>query len=105
VQHPVAELFGSTFDIALETGVEGLTQNAPPNKGSTDVGDVSFRVPTGSLGTVCRVHKSPGHSWQNVAIIGHSIGEKGILYAAKALAATALDLFENSEARAAARAI
>ena len=38
---------------------------------------------------------APGHSWQNVATIGSSIGEKGTLYAAKVLACTALDLLEK----------
>ncbi|MEX0717104.1 MAG: amidohydrolase [Planctomycetaceae bacterium] len=95
LQEPLREQFGTSFPQALATGVTPVEPNPPADKGSTDVGDVSHRVPTGSLGTVCRVYKSPGHSWQNVAVIGSSIGEKGILFASKSLAATALDLFEQ----------
>ncbi len=47
--------------------------------------------------------RSPGHSWQNVAAIGSTIGEKGTLYAAKVLAATAVDLLEDPKLIAAAR--
>jgi aminobenzoyl-glutamate utilization protein B len=47
--------------------------------------------------------ESPGHSWQNVATIGSSIGEKGIVFASKVLAVTALDLFEDQQLIAAAR--
>ena len=48
--------------------------------------------------------ESPGHSWQNVASIGSTIGEKGTIYAAKALAVTAIQLLEDPDAIAAARA-
>ena len=74
------------------------------SKGSTDVGDTSWRVPTGGLRTTCLPFKSPGHSWQNVASIGSSIGEKSTLYAAKTLAVTTLDLLEDPRRIAAARA-
>ena len=47
---------------------------------------------------------SPGHSWPNVATIGSSIGEKGILYAAKGLAASTIDLREKTELVSAAKA-
>jgi aminobenzoyl-glutamate utilization protein B len=47
---------------------------------------------------------SPGHSWQNVAAIGSSIGEKGTIYAAKVLASSAIELFERPELVAASQA-
>ena len=68
------------------------------------MGDVSWRVPTGGLHTACMVAGSPGHSWQNVAAIGSSIGEKGIIYAAKSLAVTTVELLEKPELIVAARA-
>jgi len=65
--------------------------------GSTDVGDVSWQTPTAQFTGVTWASGSPGHSWQNVSL-GHStIGYKGILYAAKVLAATCADLMENEE--------
>jgi aminobenzoyl-glutamate utilization protein B len=38
---------------------------------------------------------SSGHSWQNVAAAGSSIGAKGMIVAAKTIALTAYDLFKN----------
>ena len=66
--------------------------------GSTDVGDVSFKVPTGGLRIATWVPGTPAHSWQAVAAGGTSIGEKGMMVAAKTLALTAIDLFKQPEA-------
>ena len=68
------------------------------------MGDISWRVATGGLRTACMAAGSPGHSWQNVAAIGSSMGEKGIIYAAKVLAVSAIDLLEKPELVAAAKA-
>ncbi|WP_394993677.1 amidohydrolase [Emticicia sp.] len=65
--------------------------------GSTDVGDVSWTVPTVGLTTATWVPATPAHSWQAVAAGGMSIGRKGMVMAAKTLALTATDLFENPE--------
>ena len=66
--------------------------------GSTDVGDISWHVPTSGLSTVCFAAGSPGHSWQNVAAVGSPIGHKGMLVAAKVLAFSAVELLQNPEA-------
>jgi len=63
--------------------------------GSTDVADVSWKVPLGEFGTACEIMGSPGHSWQNVATSGMSIGHKGMLTAAKILAVSALEFMQN----------
>jgi aminobenzoyl-glutamate utilization protein B len=63
--------------------------------GSTDVADVSWKVPLGEFGTACEIIGSPGHSWQNVATSGMSIGHKGMLTAAKILAVSALEFLQN----------
>lgn len=65
--------------------------------GSTDVGDVSFVVPTVGFGTATWVPGTPAHSWQAVAAGGTSIGIKGMMLAAKTLSATAIDLFMDKE--------
>ncbi|NKI31890.1 M20 family metallopeptidase [Croceivirga thetidis] len=65
--------------------------------GSTDVGDVSFVVPTVGFGTATWVPGTPAHSWQAVAAGGTSIGHKGMVVAAKTLTATAIDLFTNTD--------
>jgi aminobenzoyl-glutamate utilization protein B len=65
--------------------------------GSTDVGDVSFTVPTVGMGTATWVPGTPAHSWQAVAAGGTTIGNKGMMVAAKALTLTAIDLFNNEK--------
>lgn len=72
-------------------------------KGSTDVGDISWVVPTTGVSTVCWVPGTPGHSWQAVAAGGTSIARKGMNLAARVLAATAWDLYQNPSLLAAAR--
>jgi aminobenzoyl-glutamate utilization protein B len=67
----------------------------PSGGGSTDVGDVSWVVPTIGLGTATWVPGTTAHSWQAVAAGGMSIGKKGMMVAAKTIAATAMDLFKN----------
>ncbi len=65
--------------------------------GSTDVGDVSFTVPTVGFGTATWVPGTPAHSWQAVAAGGTSIGRKGMMVAAKTLTKTAIDLFKDKK--------
>jgi aminobenzoyl-glutamate utilization protein B len=60
---------------------------------STDMGDVSWTVPTVQLSTATWVPGTPAHSWQAVAAGGTSIGAKGMMVAAKTMTLTAIDLF------------
>lgn len=73
------------------------------SKGSTDVGDVSWVVPTTGFGTACWVPGVPGHSWQAVACGGTDIARRGMNLAAKVLAATAWDLYHSPARIAAAK--
>jgi aminobenzoyl-glutamate utilization protein B len=72
--------------------------------GSTDVGDVSWVTPTLHVSVTTAPRGVPWHAWPVVAAGGMSIGHKGMLLAAKTLAATMVDLFEDPAARAAIRA-
>jgi aminobenzoyl-glutamate utilization protein B len=63
--------------------------------GSTDVGDVSWLVPTAGVRTATWVPGTAAHSWQAVASGGMSIGIKGTELAAKTIAATALDIYRD----------
>jgi aminobenzoyl-glutamate utilization protein B len=65
--------------------------------GSTDVGDVSWLVPTAGFTAACWVPGTPGHSWQAVACGGTTIGKKGMMLAARVLAANAWDLYQDSK--------
>ena len=66
-----------------------------PMPGSTDVADVSWKVPLGEFMTACEIIGSPGHSWQNAACAGSSIGHKGMITAAKILALTAFKFYKD----------
>ena len=72
--------------------------------GSTDVADVSWVVPTVGMSSATWVPGTPAHSWQAIAAGGMSIGDKGMVVAAKTLAMTAVDLFTDPELVAAAKA-
>lgn len=93
LQEPLKQLnSGSVPDKPLEEGLEPLPDKPDRMKGSTDVGDISWFVPTSGVGVVCFVAGAPGHSWQNVASVGSTIGEKGLIVAAKVLALSAIDV-------------
>jgi aminobenzoyl-glutamate utilization protein B len=72
--------------------------------GSTDVGDVSWVVPTTGFSTACWVPGTPGHSWQAVACGGTTIARQGMQLAAKVLAVTCWDLFTSPGLLAEAKA-
>jgi aminobenzoyl-glutamate utilization protein B len=73
-------------------------------KASTDVGDVSWTVPTAGLTTATWVPGTAAHSWQAVAAGATGIGIKGMVVAAKTLALTATALFQDPDTIAAALA-
>jgi aminobenzoyl-glutamate utilization protein B len=70
---------------------------------STDVGDVSQIAPTAQLTACCMPLGVPLHSWQAVASCGSSIGLKTMLWVAKALALTAVDVVRSPDLVLAAR--
>jgi aminobenzoyl-glutamate utilization protein B len=71
--------------------------------GSTDVGDVSWNVPTLHVSVTTAPRGVPWHAWPVVAAGGMSIGHKGMVLAAKTLAATMVDLLDDPAARDAVR--
>lgn len=96
-----AEKISKTLGLKLNTKyVEGVMPYDPEGKagGSTDVGDVSFAVPTVGLRAATWVPGTSAHSWQAVAAGGTSIGIKGMMIAAKTLALTGMQLIDDPEA-------
>ena len=65
--------------------------------GSTDVGDISWAVPTAGMSAATWVPGTSAHSWQAVAAGGTSIGTKGMMVAAKTIALSAMEIFEQPE--------
>jgi len=76
--------------------------NAP--SASTDVGDVSWTVPTIGYTVATFVPGVAAHTWQATASAGMSIGQQGMVVAAKALALSAIDLLTTPSLVQAARA-
>jgi aminobenzoyl-glutamate utilization protein B len=70
---------------------------------STDVGDVSWVVPTAQFVAATFVPGTAPHTWQAAACAGTSIGRKGMLVAARTLALAGMELFENPAELKAAR--
>ncbi|MFL3050852.1 MAG: amidohydrolase [Candidatus Neomarinimicrobiota bacterium] len=68
-----------------------------PGTGSTDVGDVSWIVPTAGFNVATWVPGTSAHTWQAVAVGGMDIGMKGLMVAAKTLSLSAVDYFSNLE--------
>ena len=68
-----------------------------PMGASSDVGDVSWNVPQIRLGVTTAPVDTPWHSWAVVACGGMSIGHKGLIYAAKAMGTTMVDLYKDPQ--------
>ncbi len=107
---PEEEAFGKALQAAAGVEARGLDGSIDPLEGqekeggSTDVGDVSWNVPTLHLSVATAPRGVPWHAWPVVASGGMSIGHKGLMQASKTLAATMVDLFDDPAARAAVRA-
>ena len=65
---------------------------------SSDVGDVSWNVPTAQFTAACYAMGTTEHTWQMVAQGKSDSAHKGMIMAAKVLAGSALDLFSEPEA-------
>jgi aminobenzoyl-glutamate utilization protein B len=92
-----AEALSKTFPKPEPLGSQETVQPWKVRKGaaSTDVGDVSWTVPTAQFRAATNVPGTPGHSWQAVSCGGMSIGFKGMIVAAKTLALSAVEVFQD----------
>lgn len=72
--------------------------------GSSDVGDVSWIVPTVQCMTACYSQNTPAHSWQMVAQGKSSIAHKGLVHASKIMAGTAVSILHDHDVIDAAKA-
>jgi aminobenzoyl-glutamate utilization protein B len=69
----------------------------PVFPGSSDVGDVSWNVPTAQIVTACYALGTAEHSWQLVSQTRSSLGHKGLILAAKVIAGACVDILEQPE--------
>jgi len=86
---------GAKVDLATAGTIKPLSYISEGNSGSTDVGDVSYTLPTVGLRAATWVPGTAAHSWQAVAAGGTEIGTKGMLVASKTMALTAIDLMSS----------
>lgn len=77
------------------TEIIPYVKNREVMQGSTDVGDVSWIVPTAQFFTTCFVAGTPLHTWQLVSQGKTTLAHKGLLNAGKVIAASAVELFDN----------
>jgi aminobenzoyl-glutamate utilization protein B len=106
---PAEIAFAKTLQKSAGVAEAGLTPEIRPLRaplpdppgGSSDVGDVSWIVPTLEFFATVAPKGVPWHAWPVVASAGMSIGHKGMLMAAKTMATSAVDLFEDAAQRSA----
>jgi aminobenzoyl-glutamate utilization protein B len=91
-------------DVPLAHRILPLGSKGNAGVGSTDVGDVSWVVPTAQIRGATYAVGTPGHSWQLTAQGKSGIAHKGMIHAAKVLAATAAEAIANPALLAAAKA-
>jgi len=80
------------LDKLIDDEIPDLWGEGEVSHGSTDVADVSWQTPTEEFNTATWVLGTPGHSWQNVAQSGVGLGHKSLIFAAKVMAASAIEL-------------
>jgi aminobenzoyl-glutamate utilization protein B len=102
-----ANVINESFKVKVDPGIAQKVMDYDPDpnvtSASTDVGDISWVVPTTSLSAATWVPGTSPHSWQAVAAGGMDIGMKGMMVAAKAMAISAMELFNNPDLLQAAR--
>ena len=93
-----------TPGVELCNEIVPLDAKTAPMMGSTDVGDVSWAVPTvQARGSVYAIG-TPGHSWQLTAQGKLPAAHKGMVHVAKVMAGTALDVLHDETLLARAKA-
>jgi aminobenzoyl-glutamate utilization protein B len=78
-------------------GREEIPDDEKRGGGSDDIGDISWTVPTVTLGYPANMQAGPGHNWANAISMATPIAHKGVTYGAKVQAMTVLDLVARPE--------
>ena len=85
------------MDVNLNSRIYDPIGEGEKGGGSSDVADVAWNTPTVQFRTVYTIVGAPGHSWQNVASNGTSIGHKSTIFASKVMAGSVIDLMHKPE--------
>lgn len=86
-----------TTGLATELDTLGLPVLNPISGGSDDIGDISWKLPTITLGYPSNIPGLQGHHWSNAVAMATPIAHKGVVAGAEAQAMTLLDLFLKPE--------
>ncbi len=107
---PAEQDFAKALQVAAGVQATGLGLAPSPLKGpatqraaANDCGDVSWVVPMGRLTFPGNVPEAPFHHWSAGSALATSIAHKGAVAGAKALAASAIDIFLDPSIAARAR--
>jgi aminobenzoyl-glutamate utilization protein B len=93
-----------TAEQALIGGVYPSNDKGRVFSASSDMGDMSWLTPVSMLNTATWATCAAAHSWGAVATGRTSIGHKGMMYAAKVMALSAIELIQSPQKLAQARA-
>lgn len=85
----------TTDDVLLSNNIPKYVPVATVLAGSSDVGDVSYRVPTTFVNFEGVIAGTPGHSWQMVAQTGTPIMHDGLIHAAKVMANAGMKIMND----------
>ena len=79
--------------LATELGeIRGPAREPRLGGGSDDIGDISWTVPTVTLGFPSNIPGGPGHHWANAVAMATPIAHKGAVAGARVIAMTLMDL-------------
>ncbi len=104
--HAVQKGIGSEKQEGLATKLVGLDppKDKPESGGSDDIGDISWIMPTITIGYPANIPGLPGHNWANAIAMATPIAHKGVVAGAKVMAMTLVDLFTKPALLPAAQA-
>ena len=100
IKEYIVKKYGAeNLDAILEKPLDNIIHIYNPDNrkytgGSTDVGDVTYTVPTLNLRIATACIGNVGHTWQMTGQAGSRIAHKGLLTAAKAMALSAIRTME-----------
>ena len=89
--------FEDLMDVLIDTSIPDPWDEGERGGGSTDVADVSWNTPTIEFPTATCILGTPGHSWQFAAQSGTSIGHKSLIFAAKTIALSVIELMTRPD--------